>query len=246
MPLSEQFFAFAGTLCAIMLVSWWMSRSAQMAVLRLTRSVNAAITAYYLLLLPGILLHEASHLVAARLLHLRVGKFSLGPKRHGKYVELGSVQVASGGALRDSIVGLAPFISGSLVLVAVGIGIFGIQAFGQIGSQAGWKGWLDFALQLLHVPDFWLWAYLVFVVSNAMIPSSADRRPWASLAIYLGCALIVAYFAGFVRVPAPSVLPWISGALHMLTLAFAVTLAVDLLAALVLAAVNALLSMSQR
>jgi len=84
------------------------------------------------------------------------------------------------------------------------------------------------------VPDFWLWAYVVFAVSNAMTPSPADRQPWLIAGIYLGVALLLAYLLGGLAVLPQSLAPQVAGALQVLTLAFLFTLALDLVAAVAL------------
>jgi hypothetical protein len=196
---------------------------------------------YYLLLLPGIVLHELSHVVVAWLLGLKIGKLSLGPKLRGKYVELGSVQVGSGGAVRDSLVGLAPFLAGTVVLVLVGYQVFDVEALGRAWRTAGWLGVLDAVDGIWRVPDFWLWAYVVFAASNAMIPSPADRQPWLPAGIYLGLALIVTYLLGAASLFRDALLSQVAATLQLLTLSFLFTLALDLLAAVLLWAVELLI-----
>src|SRR5690606_21554754 len=82
-----------------------------------------------------------------------------------------------------------------------------------------------------RVPDFWLWAYVIFAASNAMTPSPADRQPWLPAGLYLGLALIVSYFLGALPLLADALDTQVAGALQLLTLAFVFTLALDLLAA---------------
>ena len=109
MSLLPQFLAFASTLALMMVLSRWINRQVQVIGLRLSGDMNVAIMIYYLLMFPGIVLHELSHYLMARLLRMQVGSFALGPKKRRNAIELGSVTVASGGAIRDSLVGLAPF-----------------------------------------------------------------------------------------------------------------------------------------
>ena len=198
MSLLPQFLAFASTLALMLLLSRWINRQVQVIGLRLSGDMNVAVMVYYLLMFPGIVLHELSHYLMARLLGMQVGRFALGPKKRRNAIELGSVTVSSGGTLRDSLVGLAPFLAGTAVLLLISYYVFDVAALGEAWRTAGWAGVWDELGGIWHVADFWLWAYVIFVVSNSMTPSEADRQPWVLAGIYLGIALLVVWlFGGF-------------------------------------------------
>ena len=234
MSILPQLLTFALTLTALLALSRWVAYQVQVLGLRLTGDQRMAQLAYYLLLLPGILLHEISHALMAKLLGLKVGRFSLGPRRRRNSIELGSVTVASGGVLRDSLVGLAPFLGGTVVLLLVGYRVFDVAALGRAWTASGWDGVLRALDGVWLVPDFGLWAYVIFAVSNAMTPSPADRQPWLVAGIYLGVTLGLAYLLGGLPVIPDAWSAQVAGVLQTLTLAFLFTLAVDLVAALVL------------
>jgi hypothetical protein len=84
------------------------------------------------------------------------------------------------------------------------------------------------------VPDFWLWAYLIFAISNAMTPSPSDRQPWRLAGIYIGLALVAAYLLGGLSLVPQGLSDYVAGALQLLTLAFLFTLVLDLFAAALL------------
>ncbi len=234
MSLLPQLVYFALTLAALIWLGGWITRQVQVIGLRLTGSERVALLLYYLLLLPGIILHEVSHAAVAVLLGLRVSQFSLGPRIRGSYVELGSVRVRSGGTLRDSLVGLAPFAGGTAVLLLVGYQVFNVAALGAAWQSAGWSGVVGALAAAWPVRDFWLWAYVLFVASNAMIPSPADRQPWLLAAIYMGLALAIAYLLGGLSQVASTLIPEATGALQFMTLAFVFTLVLDVIAAAIL------------
>lgn len=197
---------FAACLVALLLLSQWNNRRIQLLGLRVTGSSRAAILGYYLLMFPGILLHELSHYLMARLLGLKAGKFSLGPRPHGKTIELGSVSIARGGVWRDSLVGLAPFLAGTVVLLLISHRVFDMQVLDAAWTERGIGGITNEFARLLKVKDFWVWIYLIFAVSNAMMPSASDREPWRTAGLYLGLALVVVWLLGW--------LPAVSGALR--------------------------------
>jgi hypothetical protein len=229
MPLLAQTLAFTATLAALVVLSRWVTRQVQLLGLHLTSDERAAQMTYYLIMLPGILLHELSHVIMARLVGLKVGQFSLGPRpRNRTSIELGSVTVSRADVFRESLVGLAPFLTGTAVLVLVGYRVFNVGSLGLAGSAAGAGGVVRALPGLWQVPDFWLWAYVIFVVSNAMMPSPSDRQPWLLAGIYLAVALGGVYLlAGLPAMP-ETLASWAAGVLQVLTLSFLFTLVLDL------------------
>jgi hypothetical protein len=187
--LTEPLIVFA-VFAFLLLALAWMSRRIglliQENIYLLTGSVDLAMVVLFLVYLPGVVVHEAAHWVMARLLGLKTGKFRVWPQKQGKHIGMGSVAVASGGALIDSLVGLAPLLVGSLVVALIGSRVFGTQEIGAIWQQGDWLGAISAIFASLRAQqDGLLWAYLIFVIANAMMPSSSDREPLKSLLLYL-------------------------------------------------------------
>src|SRR5512145_1583640 len=93
----------------------WLHRETQLVFLLLTRSARLALGLFSLLFFPGVLLHELSHYLMARLLGVRTGRFSLLPELmpDGK-LRLGFVETAETDIVRDALIGAAPLISGCI------------------------------------------------------------------------------------------------------------------------------------
>jgi len=90
-----QLLAFTLALGALLVLSRWINRQVQIIGLRVTGSSTITIMLYYLVMFPGILLHELSHYVTAVILGMKVGKFSLGPKVRRNAIELGRSRSAA-------------------------------------------------------------------------------------------------------------------------------------------------------
>ncbi len=234
MSLLVPFLAFALTLGLMIALSRWIARQVQTIGLRVSGDANVAIMGYYLLMFPGIVLHELSHYIMARLLGMRVGKFELGPKKRRNAIELGSVTVTSGGSARDSLVGLAPFLTGTVVLLLVSYSIFDVTALGEAMRTAGLSGLWGKLAGIWRVSDFWVWAYVIFVVSNAMTPSPADRQPWLVAGVYIVLALLLVWLLGGLPSIANALGDRMVGVLQILTLGFIFTVAVDAVVAVLL------------
>jgi len=197
---------------------------------RWTGDGDVALVVYFVAVLPGVVLHELSHWITAKLLGVKVRKLSLGPVRKGRSskVSLGSVHVANVDPLRAGIIGVAPLIVGSAAILAIGHWVLDIGELGAMLANGGVDGLLEGFDQLLHVPDFWLWLYLIFAISNAMLPSESDLAAVRPVLIFLGIvAVLILLVSGVPAIP-EGVVEWVSAIAGFLASAFGLTLAVDL------------------
>jgi len=186
----------AVTLALLLLVERWIHRHLQGIMLLLTGDPHAAVLLYALPLLPGIIIHELSHALAAILLGVRVGRMSVRPKLTGRRVQLGFVPVEKTDYVRASLIGLAPLVTGSAVVLLIGYGIFEVGAIGAALTGGDWANLVEGARRALDAPDAWLWAYVVFAVSNTMVPSRADRQAWTPVLLFLLVVGVAIWVAG--------------------------------------------------
>ena len=152
---------------------------------------------FSMIFFPGVFLHELSHFLMAKVLGVRTGKFSLLPKSLDTgHLQLGYVETEQTDILRDSLIGLAPIIAGTLFVAYAGVVQLRLDALWHVFSNGQaelfWMG-----LRLLPtVPDFYLWFYLTFAVSSTMLPSESDRHAWLPLGMWIGALLVLAVFSG--------------------------------------------------
>lgn len=174
-----------------------------------------------MLLFPGVFLHELSHYVMARLLGVRTGRFSLLPKvmANGN-LRLGYVETAATDPLRDTLIGAAPLISGMVVVTLLGINQLGIMPLTSSLIAWDWQTLWAEAVKLPLRPDFWLWFYLAFAVSSTMLPSSADRRAWWSIGLFVGLVLILTLLPGVSAWMLENVAPILDRGLRAMAIVF--------------------------
>jgi len=229
----------------------WINRHIQGLGLLLMGDNETATLLYFVLLLPGILIHELSHWLAAKLLGVRTGKISLSPsRRRGNQMRMGSVRVARTDPFRASLIGLAPLISGSLAILIIGQLILGLSDLEEVLPNGEWGQVWESLLAYLQVPDFWLWLYLIFAVSNAMLPSETDREPWRPVLLFMCLAALFFCLTGWVRQDfgelsraVPEVLATASlTGLSYLAYAFSLTVVVDVIFIAVIAVFETLVS----
>lgn len=174
-----------------------MHREIQAIFLLLTRRADVTRVLFAVLFFPGVLLHESSHYLMARLLRVPTGRFSLIPRQiNEKRLQLGAVETVKTDLLRDSLIGASPLLAGGAFVAYVGLVQYRLLGFWELTPITNRLPWIQEIITAIHVPDFWLWLYLVFVVSSTMLPTSSDRRAWLPVFIILGALVLSSIFAG--------------------------------------------------
>jgi hypothetical protein len=173
-----------------------LHREIQAVFLILTRDTRLTMGIFSMLFLPGVFLHEFSHFVMAKILRVRTGRFSIFPQSlpDGR-LQLGYVETVRSDVVRDSLIGAAPLIVGTLFVAYVAAYHLQMRvlwdAFRNGQFDLFWLG----VRTLPQAPDFYLWFYLAFAVSSTMMPSESDRHAWLelliSIAVLFGIALLV-------------------------------------------------------
>jgi hypothetical protein len=149
---------------------------------------------FYLALGPGVILHEISRYLVAGMFRIIPTGISFFPEEQqdGTF-DLGFVQF---GLI------LNPVYRAIIDLVPLSVGIVAVIAIG------GWAlGWTDFisslrtmdiyvigpaAQTLVNKPDFVLWSYILFGITNTMIPTRKEAR-----GLWLPIAMLVAFLSVF-------------------------------------------------
>jgi hypothetical protein len=245
-PLLPTLLAFTLLVIVLYWLQRWISQHVQGIGILLFSSSNAGMALLWFVLLPGVMLHEVSHWLMAKLLGVPTGRLRLSPTVQGKQVVLGSVEVKRTDPVRDSLVGLAPFLAGTLALLAIGYWVFDAAELGQAWERGAWGQMGELLLGAFRVDDAWLWLYLLVAISNAMMPSPSDRESWRLVLIYLAIVASVMLFFGWLPSLPASLVDAITGGLRMLTYAFVLVLLIDLVFAAGLALLELLLSALRR
>ena len=185
------------TLVLVQVLQRNLHREFQAVFLIITRSPNITIGVFSVLFFPGVFLHELSHFVMAKFIGVRTGNFSLLPQvlPDGR-LQLGYVEAATSDIFRDSLVGLAPLISGMLFIAFEASSHLHLSILWDTLRNQQWDLFLMGLQELPNVPDFWLWFYGTFAISTTMMPSESDRHAWLPLGLVSGLLLILAVIEG--------------------------------------------------
>jgi hypothetical protein len=201
----------------------------QAVFLLLTRRSDLTIALFSILFLPGVLLHEISHYLMAKLLGVKTGRISFIPQplANGQ-LQLGFVETAPTDLVRDVLIGSTPLLAGGAVAAYIGLFQFGLVSYwselltGKLGSL------LTDLPQLYRQRDFWLWFYLIFVVSSTMFPSPSDRRAWLPIVIITGSMLGLVLLAGAGPWMLVHLAPPTNKLMRVLTVIFGISLTIHL------------------
>lgn len=197
---------------------------------RLIRNMRLLGLIYGFLFLPGVLLHEGSHWLVAKLLRVRTHRISLIPTwTEGGALRFGYVEMEKPDHLRASLVGAAPLLLGTVVVLIIGLEILGLDSIFQSLMGGNLKEAGDALKIVLEIPDVWLWLYLLITVSNMMLPSASDRASWIPVGVILVLLLILVSLIA----PEATQVEWVNGliegAIESVATAFGITAAIDML-----------------
>lgn len=240
------FLWLAITLPLLLALQRWIHRHLRGVAYLLTGRMNWAVLIYAIILFPGVLLHELSHLISARLLGVRTGSISLIPQAQPDgTIRLGYVEYYKGkslGPIRESIIGGAPLITGTAVVLLIGLNIFDV---GNVTSaiQSGSVDRLSSALsRIFTTPDFLVWLYLIFAISNAMMPSPSDRRAWPAFLLLLAAVVLILYGLDLSHLLVDGLRGPVATLFGYLALAFSLAIGVDIVVVFVIYALEGLIS----
>lgn len=218
------------TLLPLLALERWIHRHLQGVGLLVTRDPDLATILYSAFFLPGVALHESSHWLTAKLLGVETARVSLWPRRQPDgTLRLGYVETAKVDFVREALIGIAPLIAGSAVVVLIGYSRLAIGPLGEaIASGDVTSIWYGL-VESFKSADALVWIYLIFAVSNSMMPSASDRRAWLPVSIALLVIGLVLYYFGVAPLVANSVGEPIAAGVRVVASAFSITIGFNLL-----------------
>jgi hypothetical protein len=174
-----------------------LHREIQAVFLLVTRRVEISLALFSIVFFPGVLLHEGSHYLMARVLGVRTGRFSLLPQTlaDGR-LQLGFVETSATDIFRDALIGIAPLLAGGAFVAYAGLSRLGLTSLWGNLVSGNTTALFDSLSGFYTRPDFWLWFYLAFAASSTMLPSRSDRRAWLPLALMFALLLGASLLAG--------------------------------------------------
>ncbi len=207
----------------------WIHRHLQGVWLLILRDPDLALVLYSIIMLPGVLLHEGSHWIMATVLGVRAGRFSVVPARMPDgTLRLGYVETEATDFVREALIGAAPLLFGATAIIFIGYSRLGVGPAGAALARGDLLGMFQALSVMVGTPDFWLWLYMIFAVSNSMLPSASDRRGWWRVLLVLGVLSAALYFVGFGAVVFEAISGPMDAGVRALAAAFTITVGLNL------------------
>lgn len=152
-----------------------LTRELSRLFFRITHSKKITIYLLALFFLPGTFIHELSHFIMAKTLFVPAGKLNLFPEPSGNEIKLGSVSIAKTDPFRRFLIGGAPLLIGTLIILS---SLY-------ITEKNNLSGNIYFLIIL---------GYTIFEIGNTMFASKKDMEGSILLFIILIIFLILIYF----------------------------------------------------
>lgn len=142
--------------------------------------------------------------------------------------------------IKLAIISTAPMLTGLFFVWLIAHNVFDvISALNRMngGQLEDIRAGLD---MLTATPDFWLWAYLLFVIGNTMMPDTKNLRGWRTV-LYIFAAIGVGFVLLGVgnEVVMTALLGPISDAVYLLASVFLVIIITNVVATAILGAIEA-------
>jgi hypothetical protein len=237
------FFWFVLMLLPLIILQRLLHREIQAVFLILTRNAQITMGVFQFIFLPGVFLHETSHFLMAKLLRVPTGRFSILPQPlpDGR-LQMGYVETAKADIVRDSLIGAAPLIIGTLFVAYAAIYQLEMRVLWDVLRDGKFNLFWMGIRALPNVQDFYLWLYLTFAVSSMMMPSESDRHAWLELVISVGVLFSIALLIGAGPWMLNNVAPLISNFLSSVAVIFGLSSLVHVVLVLPTALVHKLLT----
>lgn len=168
-------------LFVLFFVSQFLTKSLSHLFYKITRSQTMTINLLSVLFLPGVIVHELSHMFSAALLMVPVGEIEFMPKVMEGGVKMGSVGVGKTDPIRRAIIGFAPVLVGVALIIGSIYYLYGLSSLTIV-----WK----LAIIL----------FMVFEIGNTMFSSRKDLEGTLELLLVFVIIFAALYFVG-VRIP---------------------------------------------
>ncbi|KKQ66436.1 MAG: putative membrane protein [Candidatus Daviesbacteria bacterium GW2011_GWA2_38_24] len=159
----------------LFLLSRSITSSVSSLVYRLTKNQHITINFLAILFLPGTIIHELSHMLMAGMLFVHVGEIEVFPRVAHEGVKLGSVEIGVTDPFRRALIGVAPLIFGTVLVVS--------------------SLWLFLPVEKTWAKVFLF--YMIFEIGNTMFSSKKDQEGLVGLVLAITVIGVLVFAASY-------------------------------------------------
>lgn len=212
-----------------------------------TKQYQTTTILYYAFFLPGIILNQAVFWLGAGFLNVSAERSIAWPQRQ----EIGELKLdfirlsKNVGSFRLAIISTLPLLVALAVVGLIANNILNVPSFliNLTTTGGSFLNNLGPALtQFTAAPDFWIWVYFAFTISNTMMPDLKNLRGWRVVLIALAIAIVILYVVGAGdQVLMENLHGPVANVLNSLSSIFAIIIGLDLFMVAVLGTLEALI-----
>lgn len=145
-----------------------------------TKNFYTTTLLYYAFFLPGLFLNQLVCWLTAGALDVRAERaFHMPQKQEIGELRLDFIRVSKKASpLKLALIDIAPFLVGLVLVLVIADNIFEISDVVQTLQGGTLDHFRRAVNQLIGATDFWLWAYLLFTITNTMMPEPDVFKRW--------------------------------------------------------------------
>ncbi|MBZ0303618.1 MAG: hypothetical protein K8J31_28015 [Anaerolineae bacterium] len=210
----------------------------------MTKSFQTTTILYYTFFLPGVFLHEFSYWFAAGILNVHAsGSIKWPAAQEIAQLDLSFVELTKNiSPFRLALITLAPIVTGLSAVWLIANNILRFDTFFVLIGTGRLADLSTAVGELTSTADFWLWIYLLFAISNTMIPRLRDLRGLRIILTATAIAAVILIFIGVGnQVVVTALVGPVASALNLLSGTFVIIILIDLLFVVVLGTIEAVI-----
>ncbi len=145
----------------------------------LTHNEKSATALYYVLLSPGVFVHEFVQYIVAGALNVKIKRVIAWPEaQKDGTLRLDFVRIQKANRAQNAVLGAVPLIAGLALVWLISSQLLNLDQVVE-AIPSGDLNRIGSALrEAASAPDFLLWMYFIFTISNAMLPTPTERQAW--------------------------------------------------------------------
>jgi hypothetical protein len=205
----------------------------------ITDDKETATGIYYIFFFPGVFLHEVIQYLVAGALNVPINKIQPTPKAQDNgTLRFDFVSIKSTDPVRASIIGGVPFLIAGFLVYTISTSVLDLHSIvNALGAQSSTTTTSAFQ-DLFNTPNFWFWLYILFVISNGMIPTKEDRQGWWLIFAIIGGLTIILLAIGSHQVVTDTLAGPVRESLQLVNTSLAIILGLDIVVIVILRTVE--------
>jgi hypothetical protein len=195
----------------------------------LTNNDKSATALYYVLLSPGVFVHEFVQYIVAGALNVKIKRVIAWPEaQKDGTLRLDFVRIQKANRAQIAVLGAVPLIAGLALVWLISSQLLNLDQVVE-AIPSGDLNRIGSALQeAASAPDFLLWVYFIFAISNAMFPTTTERQAWPLIFGLFAVVIVFLIIIGVGDVLAETFTGPVAHGVERITIAFGTVLVAEI------------------